>query len=437
MPANLMSTNTADALESRIRTNRLLDLPASWADEVVFPYYNGLSLANVSLTAAHLLGLDVPDTALLDAAVWGGSPPDADRVVLFLTDGLGYLWLKQAMADDAEIAALAGDLSDGRGPLPLTSIAPSTTAAALTTLWTGVNPGTHGMLGTRLYLREFAMLSNMLGYKPLNGSHPEGVFAAWGHAPEAFVPVPGLGERLAGAGIPTHLLLPKNLMGSGLSKILHRGIQHRHVHVGYSDLWLRLEDVLRATAGQRVYVSVYWPAVDTVAHAYGAYNRYLRNEIKYQLARLRQTLDEPAVRDGRTLVMMLADHGHSDVPREINLAQDEPARPIFDALRAGYGGENRLPFLYLRAGAAAAVVETLERHYADSLTWVESGPALAAGLFGTEAPYAETPHRLGDLVLIPRLGWQVSDNFARLDFLSMHGGLSDQEMLVPLLWKRL
>ncbi len=437
MPADLMSTNTADALESRIRANRLLDLPASWAGEVVFPYYSGLSLANVSLTAAHLLGLDVPDAALLDAAVWGGSPPDADRVVLFLTDGLGYLWLKQAMADDDEIAALASDLSDGRGPLPLTSIAPSTTVAALTTLWTGVNPAAHGMLGTRLYLREFAMLSNMLGYKPLNGSHPDGVFATWGHAPETFVPVPGLGERLAGAGIPTHLLLPKNLMGSGLSKILHRGIQYRHVHVGYSDLWLRLEDVLRATVGQHVYVSVYWPAVDTVAHAYGAYNRYTHNEIKYQLARLRQTLDQPAVRDGRTLVMILADHGHSDVPREINLAQDEPARPIFDALRAGYGGENRLPFLYLRAEAAAAVVETLERHYADNLTWVESGPALAAGLFGTEAPYAETLHRLGDLVLIPRLGWQVSDNFARLDFLSMHGGLSDQEMLVPLLWKRL
>ncbi|NWG18354.1 MAG: alkaline phosphatase family protein [Chloroflexi bacterium] len=437
MPADFTLTATADTLESRIRANRLFDLPAPWADEIIFPYYNGLSLANVSQTIARLLGLDVPSAALLDAAVWGGSLPDIDRVVLFLSDGLGYLWLKQAMADDPEIAALTGDLSDGRGPLPLTSIAPSTTVAALTTLWTGLNPAAHGMLGTRLYLREFAMLSNLLGYKPLNGSHPDGVFAAWGHAPETFVPVAGFGERLAGAGIATHLLLPKNLMGSGLSKILHRGIQHRHVHVGYSDLWLRLEDVLRATAGQRVYVSVYWPAVDSVAHAYGAYNRYLRNEIKYQLTRLRQTLDEPTLRDGRTLVLILADHGHSDVPREINLAQDEPARPIFDALRVGYGGENRLPFLYLRGGAPAAVVERLENAYADRLTWVESGAALAAGLFGTETPYAETPHRLGELVLIPRLGWQVSDNFARLDFLSMHGGLSDQEMLVPLLWKRL
>lgn len=430
---------TAAALERRLRAYRPLALPAAWADELVFPFYDGLALPNVSQTVARLMGVELPGGPPLDAAVWGGETLDGqiDRVVVFLTDGLGYLWLRQAMADDPEVAALVGDLTGGRGPVPLTSVAPSTTVTALSTLWTGRVPAVHGMLGLRLHLREIAMLANILSYKPASGSHPDGILSQWGLPAEQFVPVPGLAELLAAAGVPTHSLLPYPLLGTGLSRILHRGIQHRHSHAGYSDLWPRLSDVLRATAGQRCYINVYWPAVDSISHQYGAYNRYVRFEIRQQLSALREVLAAPEARDGRTLVIILADHGQTDTPHELNLTTDAAARPIFDALRASFGGENRLPFLYLREGTKAAVIETLERDYADSLTWVEPAAALAAGLFGLDTPYAETPHRLGDLILIPRRGWKVSDSFMRLDLVSLHGGLSDVEMLVPFLWQRL
>ena len=76
-------------------------------------------------------------------------------------------------------------------------------------------------------------------------------------------------------------------MGTGLSRILHRGIAHTHLHNGYSDMLLRVEDALRITRGARCYVGIYWPALDTIAHAYGAHNRYTHTEIRTQLAALR------------------------------------------------------------------------------------------------------------------------------------------------------
>ncbi|MCB9452513.1 MAG: alkaline phosphatase family protein [Anaerolineaceae bacterium] len=431
--------NLAADIESQVRARRTLSLPADWSDELVFPAYDGLSIRNVPHTIAQLLGATLPGLTPLDDAVWGGDSPAGavDRVVVFLTDGLGYLWLRQMMAEDEEVRSLIGEITDGRGALPLTSIAPTTTVAALTTLWTGAGPAAHGIFGLRMYLRELSMLVNILSYKPAAGKLMNDVLADWKLPAESFVPVPGLAEVLAQHGIPTHLLLSYQLLGTGLSRILHRGVAHAHTHTGFSDLWPRLADVLAQTAGQRCCVSVYWPAVDSIAHHYGADNKYTRHEVMQELLNLRDVLNAESARDGRTLVLILADHGHHDAPQDIRLHQDERARPIFNAMRGGFGGETRLTHLYLRDGYKQAVINTIQEHFADGLTWADAETALAAGLFGTESPHSEAAHRLGDLTLIARLNWQISDNFLRFPLISTHGGLSDWEMLVPFLWKRL
>lgn len=431
---------TAAELESRIRAHRLLDLPVEWADELVFPHYDGLSLYNVPGTVARLLGVEALSDSALDEAVWGGESLDGeiDRVVIFLSDGLGYKWLTQLIAEDDDLAGIVGDLSGGRGPLPLTSITPSTTVAALNTLWTGRSPVAHGVVGLSMFLREFSMIGYMLSYAPVGGHHRAGDFERWGMDPKTFVPVPALADLLAERAIPTHLLLDKSLIGTGLSKILHRGVKrdHRHAHKSHSDFWLRLHDVLAETAGQRCYINVYWPAIDSLAHLYGAHTRYTRHELKDQLTHLRQVLASEAVQDGRTLFLFLADHGHHDATRKIHTMQDKHFRPIINALHGSPGGEPRMAYLYLREGHKQAVIEAVERRYAKKLTWIDPAEALQAGLFGPEAPYAEVPHRLGDLILTPRLTWRLHDERTP-PLIGWHGGLSDWEMLIPLLWKRL
>jgi hypothetical protein len=60
--------------------------------------------------------------------------------------------------------------------------------------------------------------------------------------------------------------------------------------------------------------------------------------------------------------------------------------------------------------------------------------ALGAGLFGPETPYSETGPRLGDLAVIARQGVTLGERPLKPGLpLSRHGGLSDREMLVPLL----
>ncbi|MBC8099234.1 MAG: alkaline phosphatase family protein, partial [Armatimonadetes bacterium] len=256
----------ADTLEAQIRANR--PLPQLDSDFVI-PHYAGLSIYNVAQTVAALLGAPAPHP--LDPAVWGGHSPvgSIDRVLLFITDGLGYHLLRRIAAEDAPIADLIAQITGGRDFTPLTSVAPSTTACAMPTFWTAQPPSATGMLGTAMWLREFSTLGDMLRYSPVYGKGDPMEFEAWGIAPEAFIPVPSLPQQLNAVGVPTHLVLAGYLFGSGLSRYMHRGVQQHYPHTGQSDAYPRLRDALRETSGQRCYVAAYLPNIDSLAHAYG------------------------------------------------------------------------------------------------------------------------------------------------------------------------
>jgi hypothetical protein len=292
------------------------------------------------------------------------------------------------------------------------------------------------MMATVLYLREAGMVGSLLKFKPVYGRHPDEIFDAWGITPETFIPVLPLGKILEQAGVTSHLLLPKDMLRTGLSRIIHQGITHEHTHAGYTDLWMQLYHLLSSTVGERCYVSIYWPAVDSVSHLHGSHNNFLRHEVKYQLTQLRNVLRESNIQDGQTLFMLIADHGHHNADNIIDFSKDERAAPIIQALRA-IGGEARFSYLYLRDGYKSAIKETIDEHFKDYFTYLEPAYALEEGLFGCDPAYAESIHRLGDLILVARLNTQLVRQYRRSNPISLHGGLSRWEMVVPLLWKTL
>jgi hypothetical protein len=306
----------------------------------------------------------------------------------------------------------------------------------MTTLWTGHTPIAHGIVGLRMFLREFSMPFDSLTFAPPGKRFAEHTYAQWGLNPDTFIPLDGLAPTLQASGVPTHLLLDYRMMDMGLSRMLHRGVSARHFHLSFSDFWLRLGETLRATAGQRCVVSVYWPGIDALAHAYGADTPYTRAEARQQVENLVRTLADESVRDGRTLLFFLADHGHHDVPQLVDFRRHPQAGPVRAALRFGMTGEGRLPYLNLLPDEREAALAALTRDFADDLTWVDSRMAAAVGLFGPEPAYTEALYRLGDAVIIPRLGRMVIDASPEA-VVSAHGGLTDWEMLVPFIWQRL
>ena len=95
-----------------------------------------------------------------------------------------------------------------RGTLgALTSVVPSTTSAALTSLWTGRSPAEHGVLGYEVFLKEYGLVANMITHAPASYEGEVGSLQHAGFDPESFLPVPTIGPHLAAAGIESHAFL--------------------------------------------------------------------------------------------------------------------------------------------------------------------------------------------------------------------------------------
>ena len=69
---------------------------------------------------------------------------DADQVVLLVLDGLGWTQFEARRRFAPTLAGLEGG--------SISTVAPSTTAAALTSITTGLAPGAHGVIGYRMHV---------------------------------------------------------------------------------------------------------------------------------------------------------------------------------------------------------------------------------------------------------------------------------------------
>ncbi len=114
--------------------------------------------------------------------------------------------------------------------LSLTSVFPSTTVAALTTLWTGQPPGRHGFLGAKLLLAEQGVLANVLALSP-DAHRQRNALIDWDWEPETFVTLPSLGQQLTDHGVRTIAHTHSSFIGDGLNRIFNRGMEDVRGHL--------------------------------------------------------------------------------------------------------------------------------------------------------------------------------------------------------------
>jgi hypothetical protein len=86
----------------------------------------------------------------------------------------------------------------------------------------------------------------------------------------------------------------------------------------------------------------------------------------------------------------------------------------------------------------AEVVAYAREHLADVAVAMTRDQAVAEGLFGVKELSGRAASRIGEVLLFPRANLQITPSAdAPASFRGLHGGLSPQEALVPLLSLRL
>jgi hypothetical protein len=402
--------------------------------ETVHPHYSGLSLLNLAASLDRWLGLPPGLHAPLEIPALDELARGAEQIIVCLLDALSLSrltgWLEgpgrplKRMIDDGLL-------------VPLTSVVPSTTTSALTTLWTGRSPAEHGILGYELLLREYGMVTNMITLAPAAFDNQRGLLERAGVRPQSLLPVPTLGTRLTQAGIEAHAYIGNSIRGSGLSR-MHYGDTILHGFGSPADLWHSLRQLVERPPDGKRFAWAYYSGVDALSHVYGPDSDLVHAEFEFFIRAMNELFVLPLGRStGRdVLLLLLSDHGQvatAAQPHRHLSQHPELAR----RLHLSPTGEARLPYLHLLPGQTVAAREYIGHTWPGEFTWLDSGEALHAGLFGPGTPCEQAASRLGDAVLVSHgsayLWWADKPD----TLLGRHGSLTAEEMIVPLLAVRL
>lgn len=423
-----MSDITSEILP-RLKTYRLPGLELD--KNFVHPDYRGGSILNLPSSICLVLGAEPlgatplrPDLICPDAA-------GLRRVILVLVDALSLHRLQRWMSDGT--APVWSHLAEQGRLAALTSIAPSTTSAALTTLWTGRSPAEHGVVGYELWLKEYGVVSNMILHTPISFENDAGSLAKAGFRPEQFLNQLTLGEHLAPFGVKSYALQHRSIVRSGLSQMFFKDVSV-HGYFTPAELWVNLRHLMEANPNVRQFFWVYTGQIDHFSHYYHPDDERTAAEFaEFSHAFEQHFLNQlsPSNRQG-TLLLLTADHGmiatqksgRYDLRNHPELTQHLHILPT---------GEHRLMYLFIHPGREGQVCDYFAQAWPGEFLFIDPQEAIEKGLFGPGKPNPHLSDRLGDLIVAARkeayLWWADKEN----PLIGQHGGLSADEMIVPLL----
>ena len=328
-------------------------------ERIIYPAYKGYSILNIPASLCHFL--DVPEignnvsTGPLSAETLSSLESGYQHVILVLMDALAFHRLERWMQDGT--APVWAELARNGLLHPLTSIVPSTTAAGLTSLWTGRPTCTHGITGYEMWLKEYGVVANAILHTPMAFQNDVDGLERAGFKAEEFLSLPTLGSHLASQGISSYVLMHRSLAHSGLSRMLFKDTDLQ-AFFSAADLWINLRYLLDSKSNEKLYAWVYWSEVDHFGHIYGPDDERTAAEFSnFSLALERLFLSHlsPSARR-KTLLILTADHGQ--ITTSANPHYDLRNHPnLLRRLHINPTGENRLAYLYVRPGQYEAVRE--------------------------------------------------------------------------------
>lgn len=331
---------------------------------------------------------------------------DAAQVVLLVLDGLGWLQLRAR----ASVAPCLASMTGG----PITSVAPTTTATALSSIVLGRPPAAHGVVGYRLRVDgpdgDDDLVLNVLRWRTALGDARELVPA------REFQPTAAFG----GTAVP--VVTKAEFASTGFT--IAQGLHHLRGWHAASSIAVEVGTLLRA--GHPL-VYAYYEGVDKVAHAHG-FGAHYDAELA---AADRLVADVVAALPAGAALVVTSDHGQVHVGDRVLALPDEVL-----AETTLVSGEGRFLWLHARPGRTEAL-----RARCEAALGGADGPAFVAtrselvdgGVFG--GPLApEVERRLGDVALLARddVAFVDPGDLGSAGLRCRHGSLTEAELRVPL-----
>lgn len=291
---------------------------------------------------------------------------------------------------------------------PITSVAPTTTSAALTSISVGCPPGQHGVVGYKISLPGDGVLNVLRWRVSDNGASVD---------PTIVQPL----TPFAGREIP--VVTKAFFAGTGFTTAHLRGARF----VGWTQPSAIAVEVGRLLAAGEEIVYAYYDGIDHVAHETGLDDHY-----DAELAWADRLVDDiAAVLPKGAALVVTADHGQVHVGENVRSLDGD-----ITAACTHRSGEAR--FLWLHAPQCTSDVLVRARELYGEVAWVLSrDEVIASGWLGPVSP--DFAGRLGDVAVVAHEPFGFVDEGAEpheARLVGRHGSLTADEMLVPFVMHR-
>ncbi|MGD8572339.1 MAG: alkaline phosphatase family protein [Gammaproteobacteria bacterium] len=382
---------------------------------MIKPDYHGGSIVNLMATIMQALGTHTNEHAPL---------PDLDQqllqraqnVVLLVIDGLGFEYLSH----EGKHSTLHQFVHR-----KLTTVFPSTTATAITTFMTGLAPQQHGLTGWFTYFQELGSIITVLPFKPRFGGASLGelnvdVQSLYGHIP--------IFDLLEADGF---IVTPDSIAYSDYS-LAHRGKATIKPYETLAQCFDFTRDIIQSGQQQK-YIYTYWPLFDGMCHEKGVGSKDVArhfHDIDKHFARFIND-----IKGTDTLVLATADHGIIDSGPHACIELDDH-RELRDMLTLPLCGERRMAYCYVESGKHDRFQQYIATTFGEDITVLNSRNLIEQNYFGLGPAHPQLHHRVGDYTLSMAKNLTIMDTVPgeKLFYhIGTHGGLSEQEMLVPLI----
>ena len=402
----------------------------------IHPFYEKYCFSNIPSTILSFFGIKTKRPTL---------PPelhkdeveveDSNKVVLFLIDALGYnQWIKYNKNNEFfRIFTQRGLVS------PITTIFPSTTAATITTISSGLTPQEHGLPEWNVYYKEIDMIINTLPFTPL-GDKVHDRLVERGVNPKILFDSRTVYQKLKRNGIKSFVFKSKSYADSAYSKLTNKG-SSVVPFINISDLVVNLRKNLEKEKGQ-AYFYVYYDCVDSIQHKYGPYTEEHESEISTLSYVLKKQLLGKIKRNvaKETIFMITADHGQLNIPPERTIYLNK-YKKLVNSFQKSKKGRTILPtgsprdvFLYIKPEKLEEIQHYLLNMLKREAEVMKSKDALKMGLFGIGKVHKDFLDRIGNLLILPykeSIIWYEHIKGKKVKSIGHHGGLTKEEMLIP------
>ncbi len=357
-----------------------------------------------------------------------------DAVVLFLVDGLGWRFIER-FQDAPFLKRLAREGSVEK----LTSQFPSTTAAHVTTIHTGLPVGESGVYEWFYYEPSLDRVITPLLFS-FAGDRERDTLKPLADAKRLY-PNRTLYHALKKMGVESHFFGIRDYTPSTYSDVVMNGAalnSFKTLSEALVNLGILLEKQKRPT-----YAHLYFDKIDGLCHEYGPNAPQTEAEIETFLLIMEHYFTRVFSGKKRILFLMTADHGFSEVDPQTTTYLNTEARfrgveRFFRVNRSGElivpAGSARDMFLYVKDDLLDEAQAFLASRLEGKAEVAKVSDLMAEEFFGPIIS-PEFRGRVGNLVILSHryesVWWYVKDKFEQI-YYGHHGGLTPQEMEIAL-----